>query len=85
MVLGIYNCKKYTDNKDKKEETYSMIQRFSEKFKSIHGATDCKSLIKCDLKTEEGQSYAKENKLFESLCEKCISDSIKIVEELIEK
>lgn len=85
MVISIYNCKKYADNKDKKEETYSMIQKFSENFKSIHGVIDCKSLLKCDLKTEEGQFYAKENKLFETLCEKCISDSIRIVEELIEK
>ena len=85
MVLGIYNCKKYTDNKDRKEATYSMIQKFSDKFKSINGATDCKSLIKCDLKTEEGHQYAKENKLFETLCEKFITDSISIVKELTGK
>jgi len=85
MVLGIYNGKKYSNNADKKEVTYSMIQNFSEKFKSIHGAIDCKSLIKCDLKTEQGQLFAEENNLFENLCEKCISDSIRIIEELIEK
>ena len=85
MVLGIYNGKKYADNADKKEVTYSMIQNFDEKFRSIHGVIDCKSLIKCDLKTEEGQLFAKKNNLFETLCEKCISDSIRIIEELIEK
>jgi C_GCAxxG_C_C family probable redox protein len=85
MVLGIFNGKRYTDNASKKEVTYSMIQNLSEKFKSIHGATDCKSLLKCDLKTEQGQLFAKENNLFETVCEKCISDSIGIIEELIEK
>lgn len=85
MVLGIFNGRRYTDNASKKEVTYSMIQNFSKKFKSIHGTTDCKSLLKCDLKTEEGQQFAKENNLFETLCEKCISDSIGIIEELIEK
>jgi C_GCAxxG_C_C family probable redox protein len=85
MVLGIYNGKKYADNADKKEVTYSMIQKFNEKFRSIHGVIDCNSLIKCDLKTEQGQLYAKKNNLFETLCEKCISDSIRIIEELIEK
>ena len=83
MVLGIYNSGKYTDNKDRKEATYSMIQKFSDKFKSIHGSTDCKSLLNCDLKTEEGQQYMKENKLIERVCEKCISDSIEIIEELL--
>jgi C_GCAxxG_C_C family probable redox protein len=83
MVLGIYNGNKYTDNRDKKEATYSMIQSFSEKFKSMNGTTDCRSLIKCDLRTEEGQLFAKENNQYERVCEKCISDSIRIIEELI--
>jgi C_GCAxxG_C_C family probable redox protein len=85
MVLSIYNSKKYIDNKDKKEETYSMIQKFSDKFTSIHGSIDCKTLLKCDLKTKEGQQYLQENNLSQTVCEKCISDSIRIIEELIKK
>ena len=85
MVLGIYNSRRYTDNKDKKEETYSMIQRFTDRFKSMHGSIDCRSLLQCDLKTEEGQKHFTENRLSEIVCERCISDSIKIVEELSRK
>jgi C_GCAxxG_C_C family probable redox protein len=85
MVLSIYNSKKFTDNKDKKEETYSMIQEFSNNFTSIHGSMDCKSLLNCDLKTKEGQQYIEENNLTEKVCEKCISDSIGIIEELLGK
>ena len=84
MVLGIYNGKKYPDNKDKKEVTYSMIQKFTTEFKEINGFTDCKSLLNCDLKTEAGQLFAKENNLFGTICEKCISDSISIIGKLIE-
>jgi len=61
-----------------------MIQKFSKKFKSIYGTTDCSTLLNCDLKTKEGQEYMKENKLTEIVCEKCISDSIRIIEELLE-
>jgi C_GCAxxG_C_C family probable redox protein len=82
MVMGIHTCRKYSDNKDRKEVTYAMIQKFSEKFKSINGTTDCRELLKCDLKTEEGMQYAKENNLFGTTCEKCITDSIRIVNEL---
>jgi C_GCAxxG_C_C family probable redox protein len=82
MVLGIHNCKMYTDNKDSKEKTYAMVQEFSDKFKSIYGTMDCRSLINCDLRTEEGQRYAKENKVHETICEKCVFDSIRIIEEL---
>jgi C_GCAxxG_C_C family probable redox protein len=83
MVLGVFNGKKFRNNKDKKEGAYSMIQQFSKRFKSIHGTTDCKSLLKCDLNTEEGHRYAKENGLFETVCEQCISDSVNILEDLI--
>jgi C_GCAxxG_C_C family probable redox protein len=85
MILGIFNGNKYDDNKVKKEVTYSMIQKFNDNFKQIHGSSDCKSLLNCDLRTEEGNRYAKENNLFETVCEKCISDSISIIGSLIEK
>ena len=85
MVLGIYNCKKFTDNKDRKEKTYAMIQRFSRKFKSFHGVIDCKTLIKADLNTEEGRKYVADNNLHEKVCERCIADAIGIVDELIEE
>jgi C_GCAxxG_C_C family probable redox protein len=83
MVLGIFNCKKLTDNKDRKEAAYSMIQKFSQEFKQINGTTDCLELLKCDLKTEEGNRFAKENNLFGTVCEKCISDSVRIINKLI--
>ena len=85
MVFGIYNCNKYSDNKDRKKETYSMVQKYNNEFKRIHGVTNCMSLIKCDLNTEEGQKYLHDNNLHETVCEKCISDSVKIVNKLIEQ
>jgi len=84
MVLGIYNCKKYQDNKERKDNTYAMIQEFDRKFKSIHEVTDCRSLLNCDLRTEEGQQYLKEHNLHEVICEGCIKDSIRIIQELTE-
>jgi C_GCAxxG_C_C family probable redox protein len=83
MVLGVYNCKKFADNKERKESTYAMVQKFNNKFKEINGTTECIVLLKCDLKTEEGHRYAVQNKLFETVCEKCISDSLGIIDQLI--
>ena len=83
MVIGLNNCREYSDNQDRKERSYTMIQKFTEEFKSIHGTIDCKTLLECDLRTEEGQSTMRNNNLNEMICEKCISDSIKIVEALI--
>lgn len=83
MVLGIFNSAKISDNNTRKEVTYSMVQKFSEKFKQIYGTTDCIALLKCDLKTEEGNRYAKENNLFGTVCEKCISDSLAILNQIM--
>ena len=62
-----------------------MIQGFSNKFKLIHHTMDCRSLLKCDLNTEEGKRYFTINNLSAIVCERCISDSIRILEELIER
>src|SRR4030042_5654662 len=83
MVMGVYNCRKYTDNKERKDKTYAMVQEFSRRFKDIYGSTDCSELLKCDLKTAEGQQYLKEHNLHEAVCEKCIIDSIKIIGEIM--
>jgi len=85
MVLGVKTCKKLSDNKERKELTYSVIQEFSRKFKKLNGSTNCMDLLKCDLKTEEGNRFAKEHNLFGTVCEKCISDSIEIIEQLIKE
>lgn len=83
MAFGLYNAKKYSNNDDKKEKTYAMIQQFSKEFKATHGTLRCKSLLDCDLTTEEGRKYAKENNLFKKVCEKCIVNAIAIADKLI--
>jgi C_GCAxxG_C_C family probable redox protein len=83
MVLGVHYCKKYSDNKDRKEKNYSAIQAFDKKFKSIYNTTSCKTLLNCNLRTEEGQKFHREQKQNEAICQKCIADSVRIVDELI--
>ncbi len=68
-VLKIYNGKKYSANKVRKDKIYSIIQEFSTKFKSIHGTIDCKSLLNAIKKTEEGHKKMKDNRLSELICE----------------
>ena len=83
MVIGIYNCGRYIDNQDRKEKSYAMIRSFNDRFMAIHDTTDCKNLIRCDLQTEEGQRYAKENGLFVTVCDQCVRDAVAIVDDLI--
>lgn len=83
MVLGVFNSQKYAESKESKDQTILMIQKFSDKFISINGSLNCKTLLNTDLNTEEGRQLAREKKLFEKVCEKCVGDSIKILDEFI--
>jgi len=83
MVLGIYNSGKYTENKDRKEKSYAMVREFNQKFTSIYETTSCKELLGCDLNTSEGQQFAKEHNVHETICERCISDAVNILEGLM--
>ncbi len=84
MIIGFYNCQKFSDNKERKSETYSMVREFAARFKEKKGCTDCSTLLRCDLKTEEGQDFFKDNNLHEKICDRCVLDAIAIVDELIE-
>lgn len=82
MVLGLHNCKKLTDNKQRKDGTYGMIQEFEKRFKKIHGTLKCADLLNIDLRTEEGQHLFHDQQMNVHICEKCIADAVTIVENL---
>jgi C_GCAxxG_C_C family probable redox protein len=83
MALGVHNCNKIAGNNERKAHTYAMVQEFSKRFRALHGATDCIDLLKCEIKTQEGHDHAKALNLFETVCEKCITNAISIVDELV--
>jgi len=83
MAIGIYHFRKYPDIKESKDKSYQMVREFNKRFTTIHGSSQCIELLKCDLKTEEGQRFAKENNLFETVCENCVSSSVKILDDLL--
>lgn len=82
MVISLSKSKKFHDNSDRKKLSAEMIQDFYEEFVKINGTTNCGKLMDCDLKTEEGFKYATDNNLFETVCGKCVADSVKILEDL---
>ncbi len=79
MVLGL----KYgNDESNSTPTTYNAVKEFSKKFSGIHHSTTCKDLIKCDLNTEAGQQYFKDNKLKEKICSECIRNAVNILESM---
>jgi len=62
-----------------------MVQEFNSNFVAIHKTTKCSGLLNCDLKTQEGQVQFHEKNLLEKVCEKCITDAIDILEDMMNR
>ena len=83
MVLGIHNSRKYTDRAELKNVTYTQVRTINEKFRQKQGSTDCRSLLGCDLLTDDGMQYHKDTNQSKTICEKCIAASIELLDEIV--
>ncbi len=83
MAIGIATCKTESDNLKRKEMSYASIQTFKKKFIEMNNAIDCRTLLGVDLLSEEGRQAMAAGVLHATVCKKCISDAIKITDELI--
>ncbi len=83
MVIGIFNAQKVSDNSELKEQSNLMIRGFCEKFEEKHLTTYCRSLLRCDINSLTGKEFFNENNLRERVCEKCVADSIVILDEIL--
>ncbi|UCB46514.1 MAG: C_GCAxxG_C_C family protein [Spirochaetota bacterium] len=83
MVLGLRYCSSGDDLKSSKEETYSKVREFTDRFKVLHGSIICKEILGCDISSENGMRKAKEEGLFESKCSELVRDSAKILKKMI--
>jgi len=66
VVLGLASEFKAEDGRPKINATYETVHRFIDDFTKEKGTVKCRDLIKCDLTSEEGQKYFKENNVKEN-------------------
>ncbi len=84
MVLGMYAATKFDDNSHRKAEANKLIQKFTGEFLEIHGTAICSTLIPYSLNDDQDIEIIRKKALFEKVCEKCISDSVGILEEMMD-
>jgi C_GCAxxG_C_C family probable redox protein len=84
MVLGLAQ-KMWDDNpRQSLDRTYELVREFNQRFKALHGSVICKELVSCDLSTSEGLAEARNKKIFTTVCPDFVSDSVKILEAMIQ-
>jgi C_GCAxxG_C_C family probable redox protein len=84
VVIGLRYGKALNDPDDKKQVTYNKTREFFSEFRKIHGSVSCKELLN-GLDLNDADDYQKiiDRNLFVTRCEKCVSDAVAIVENLI--
>lgn len=72
------------DDKTATELTYAKIRQFMDAFAQRQGTYICRELLNgCDLTTENGQKYFKENDLFHKTCKECVRSVVEILEDIM--
>jgi C_GCAxxG_C_C family probable redox protein len=62
-ALGLASNFKEEDGRPKINEVYAKVYRFIDEFTKANGTVQCRDLLGCDLSTEEGQKFFKEQNL----------------------
>lgn len=76
MALGL----KYGEDKAESNEA---CERFLDEFESENGSYICNDLLNCDIRTESGVKYARDNNLFTEICPKMVESAARILENML--
>jgi len=84
MVIGLRYGNTRVEDRQIKENAYSLVREFVDKFQSRNGTIVCRALLGCDISTPEGRTLAQEKDLFATLCPKFVQDAAEIIEQILE-
>ena len=84
LVLGLRHGRGSKDDRSAMELTYVKTRELMDQFSGRHGTVVCRSLLNgCELMTEEGQRYFKENELLIKTCTPCVESVVEILESIL--
>ncbi len=84
MIIGAKYGKSQDDKQATTEKIYSKTRELLNRFQLMHGTHICLQLLNgCELMTEKGQKYYKENRLKNKVCSECVSSVTQILEEIL--
>ncbi len=78
MVIGL----KYGEGADYKAIAYPKAVEFVDMFKEKNASYVCRDLLGCDISSEEGMLYAREEGLFTDICPRMVESAVDILEEM---
>jgi C_GCAxxG_C_C family probable redox protein len=85
MVLSLKYGKQHPADDVPDDKVVDLIQDFTQKFEDEHGFTNCRDLLKVDLKTKAGQDEFQKKDLHNKVCTLCVNSAVSLLEEVFEK
>ncbi len=83
LVLGMRHGRGSKDDRSASELTYRKTRELMDQFAKKHGTVICRKLLGgCELTTEEGQKYFKENDLLHKTCAPTVQTVVEILENI---
>lgn len=82
MAVGLATGMRDPSDLDAKEKTYALVQEMTSRFVAAHGSTHCKTLLGCDLRTDQGRATFDERDLHHTKCEGYVGTCAEMVEEM---
>jgi C_GCAxxG_C_C family probable redox protein len=84
IVIGSKYGRGKNDDRSVTDLTYAKTRELMKRFSEKHGTVICRTLLNgCELTTEEGQKYFKENDLLNKTCRLCVKSAVEILEHVI--
>ncbi|MBN1508556.1 MAG: C_GCAxxG_C_C family protein [Sedimentisphaerales bacterium] len=83
MVLGLKHAGPDCDQRGARENVYTHIRQFADRFQQRNRTILCKELLGCDISTPEGSEKATKEGLFRTICPRLVQDAAEILEEML--
>ena len=83
MVLGLLYGQKAAGDIEGRQLSNKVNDLMMDRFKEKFGSYICNVLLGCDITTEGGVQYCRDNKLFTEFCPKMVAAAVECVEEII--
>ncbi len=84
MALGVKYGRGEKEDRAVTDAAYVKVRELMDQFASRNGTCICRQLLNgCDLTTEDGQKYFKENDLLNKSCKPCVQSAVEILETMM--
>jgi C_GCAxxG_C_C family probable redox protein len=83
MVIGLKYGMTDAEDKQAKERTYEVAERFLREFSAKYGSIRCRDLLGCDVGTSSGAEQARSKGLFKTLCPGFVRHAAGILETMV--